>query len=215
MGVSRREYARLRGVSETAVRKAIEAGRISVEADGSIDPERADREWVSRTDPARQRGADSRALAAETAAETARAQAALGARTAPRGMKAVPEDAIGVVREALHENGEDASPAEPPGAEFSFQKARTANEIIKAKLANVKLRKNLDELVDRPKAQAHVFDLGRQERDSWIGWPSRIAANMAAELGVDAHTMEDTLDRYLREHLETLSEIRIDLRTRR
>ncbi|MDO5622727.1 MAG: hypothetical protein Q4G24_14820, partial [Paracoccus sp. (in: a-proteobacteria)] len=39
MGISRRQYATLRGVSEAAVRKAVTSGRITPEADSSIDPE--------------------------------------------------------------------------------------------------------------------------------------------------------------------------------
>lgn len=49
MGLSIRAYARHRGVSHVAVIKAIEAGRIAQEADGTIDPERADREWEQNT----------------------------------------------------------------------------------------------------------------------------------------------------------------------
>lgn len=173
MGISRREYARLRGVSESAVRKAITTGRISVEADGTIDPGRADRQWDERTDPARQRGEHARTLAAATAAGTARAQAARG--------------------------------------EVSFLRARLANEVIKAQLAKVRLGKAKGELVDRARAASLVFDLARRERDAWIGWPARVASNMAAELGTDPHRLEVVLDRYLREHLGELAEIRVDL----
>ena len=68
------------------------------------------------------------------------------------------------------------------------------------------------ELVDRAKATAMVFDLARRERDAWLNWPPRVAANMAAELDVDAHLMEQVLDRFLREHLAELAEIKIELR---
>lgn len=40
MGVSIREFARRKGVSDMAVRKAIERGEVVKEADGSIDPAR-------------------------------------------------------------------------------------------------------------------------------------------------------------------------------
>ena len=40
-----RGYARHRGVSHTAVRKALAAGRITAGPDGSIDPVLADQEW--------------------------------------------------------------------------------------------------------------------------------------------------------------------------
>src|SRR5574338_814899 len=52
MGISIRAYARHRGISETAVRKALKSGRITTEADGSIDPVKADRDWVRQSDPA-------------------------------------------------------------------------------------------------------------------------------------------------------------------
>jgi hypothetical protein len=49
MGVSIRAYARHRGVSHTAVEKAVAAGRISTLPDGGIDPAVADVEWERNT----------------------------------------------------------------------------------------------------------------------------------------------------------------------
>jgi len=53
LGISRRQYARRRGCAESAVRKAIATGRIALEADGTIDPERADAQWAATSEPAR------------------------------------------------------------------------------------------------------------------------------------------------------------------
>ena len=53
MGISIRAYARHRGVSDAAVRKAISAGRITPEADGTVDPDRADAEWARNTEAPR------------------------------------------------------------------------------------------------------------------------------------------------------------------
>jgi hypothetical protein len=50
MGLSRRAYAALRGVHESAVRKAIASGRITTEADGTIDAAKADAMWDASTD---------------------------------------------------------------------------------------------------------------------------------------------------------------------
>lgn len=52
MELSIRGYAKYRGVSETAVRKAIKQGRISKSSDGKIDPKIADNQWDKNTDPA-------------------------------------------------------------------------------------------------------------------------------------------------------------------
>lgn len=48
-GISIRAYAKTRGCSEGAVRKAILARRITPNPDGSIDAERANREWQQNT----------------------------------------------------------------------------------------------------------------------------------------------------------------------
>ena len=47
--LSIRAYAKHRGVSDTAVRRAIEDERISVTPDGLIDPEIADKQWEENT----------------------------------------------------------------------------------------------------------------------------------------------------------------------
>lgn len=52
-GLSIRAYARHRGVTDTAVHKAIRTGRIDVLADGTIDPESADQQWSANTDTPR------------------------------------------------------------------------------------------------------------------------------------------------------------------
>ncbi|MGE3624379.1 MAG: hypothetical protein AB7H77_10990 [Bdellovibrionales bacterium] len=56
-GLSITAYARHRGVSHVAVLKAIKAGRIEKEPDGTIDPEKADAAWTRNTNQAQQRKA--------------------------------------------------------------------------------------------------------------------------------------------------------------
>lgn len=202
MGMSRRKYAAHRGVSHTAVGKAIASGRIATEPDGSIDAAKADRQWDAQTDPAKQRGPHVQALGMETAAGTARAAAA----TRP-----VPRAAIESVGETLRDAGADLVPG-AGGGEVSFLRARMANEVLKAQTAKVKLAKMKGELVDRARTTAMVFDLARRERDAWQNWPARVAANMAADLGVDAHRLEQVLDSYLRKQLADLAEVKIELR---
>jgi len=104
MGVSRRSYAAQRGVSEVAVRKAIATGRITTLPDGTIDPDRADIDWGTPTDPAKQRGQHARQMGAATAAGTARAAAT----------KPVPQAAIRAVADTLRDAGTDPGGTEPP-----------------------------------------------------------------------------------------------------
>jgi hypothetical protein len=53
--LSLRAYARHRGVSLAAVQKAIRSGRITPNADGLIDSDRADAEWTAKTRPGQHR----------------------------------------------------------------------------------------------------------------------------------------------------------------
>lgn len=193
MGLSIRAYARLRSVSHSAVRKAIGSGRIPVEADGSIDPAKADAAWERSTDPGKAKG---KAKGITPAPE----------RQSSEKLKPVPDAAIGSVRETLKEQGL------PSGGAVTFIQARTAHEIAKAHLARLRLQRMKGELVDRARATALVFRLAREERDAWTNWPARVAALMAAELGVDAHAMQKALEAQVRTKLRELAEIKPEFR---
>lgn len=192
MGLSRRAYARHRGVAENAVRKAIAAGRITLEPDGTIDPVKADRDWTMRTDPSQQRGAHASSVPRPS--------------REPIHDKAVPRAAVDAVQKTLRESGEKAE------GDVTFLRARTANEVIKAQERSVRLAKIKGELVDRARAVTTVFALARRERDAWVQWPARAAALMAAELQVDPHQMETVLEKHVRRHLAELSDVRVELR---
>jgi hypothetical protein len=187
---SNRELARQIGVSETAVRRAEKAGRIRREADGSWDSAKVKAAWSDNTDQAQQRPPERQ-------------------RERPRrtALKPVPEAAVGAVRDTLREHGEPVS-----AGGMSFMQARTANEVLKAQERRLRLQQMKGELVDRAKAVAQVFRLGRDERDAWVNWPARVAAMIAAELEVDPHQLHTVLERQVREHLAELAEVRPSLR---
>lgn len=185
-GVSERQYAAHAGVSRGAVQKARAAGRLVLYPDGSINVAASDARRAAMTDPAKQR---------------ARAG---GGRAS--GVKPVATAAIGAVRETLREQGLPSGPRVP------FVEARTAREIAMAQLARQKLQERKGELVDRARATALVFRLAREERDAWLNWPARVAALIAAELGVDAHAVQKVIETYVRGHLEELADIRPEFR---
>ena len=66
------------GVSETAVRKAEKTGRIRRAGDGSWNVEQVKAAWRGNTDPVQQ-------------------------REVPKGLRPVPEEAVGAVKQTLHE----------------------------------------------------------------------------------------------------------------
>ncbi len=190
-GISERAYALHAGISRGAVRNARAAGRLVLLADGSIDAAASDARRAETADPARQ------PAPAQPAAEPAAA------------LKPVPEAAVGAVSDTLREQG---LPAPAMAGGMTFLQARTANEVLKAQERRLRLQKLKGELVDRARACATVFRLARQERDAWLGWPARVAATMAAELGVGVYEMQAVLDTHVRAHLGELAEIAPDLR---
>jgi hypothetical protein len=185
MGLSIRAYARRRGVSHVAVLRAIKQGRVTVEPDGTIDPVKADASWQRSTDPSRTKSKPS---------------------TSAQKLRPVGEAALGAVRETLKEQGLPAS------GNVTFVQARTAHEIAKAHLARLRLQRMKGELVDRARATALVFRLAREERDSWLNWPARVAALIAAELDVEAHAVQKLIEAHVRGHLAEHAEIRPEFR---
>src|SRR5512134_3686569 len=194
LGMSERAYAAHAGISRGAVQKARASGRLVLHADGSIDAAASDTRRAQGTDPAMQRGRQRSPL------------------------RPVPDAAVGAVSETLREQGLPA-PSVPGGMGASadakgvtYRQARTANEVLKAQERKMRVQKLRGELVDRARATALVFRLARQERDAWAGWPARIAAMMAADLGISAHAMQTVLETHVRQHLGELTEVRPDLR---
>ena len=185
MGLSIRAYARHRGVSHVAVKKAIDTGRITALADGTIDPDSADAQWAKNT--LQLRKPEQTAMTSDT---TKRARPDHAGADAPR-------------REAS-----DLSTPPLPAGGTSLLQARTVNEVLKAQLNKVELAQRKKELVDRAQAVAHVFKLARVERDAWLNWPARVSGQMASRLGVDPHTMRVVLEAAVREHLQELGEMR-------
>ena len=182
MGLSIRAYARHRGVSHVAVKKAIDTGRISQLPDGTIDPVVADAQWAANTTPTRRSVAD---VASDKPAPQA------SAATPTRLQREAPE----VPTPALSSGG------------TSLLQARTVNEVVKAQTNKVRLARLKGELVDRSQAVAHVFKLARAERDAWLNWPARISSQMAAGLGVDAHVLHVALDAAVRQQLQDLGDL--------
>jgi hypothetical protein len=187
MGLSIRAYARHRGVTDTAVHKAIRSGRINALSDGTIDPDQADAQWERNTSSPK-----------------------TGTQRPTVKVKVSEVDGDG----GGDRNGAGAATSSGTGGGgaggaggTSLLQARTVNEVVKAQTNKVRLARLKGELIDRPQAIAHVFKLARSERDAWLNWPARVSAQMAAKLELDAHTMHVALENAVREHLQELGNL--------
>lgn len=88
---------------------------------------------------------------------------------------------------------------------------REAAEKLRLRKQVLEVQQLEGKLVDRAKAVAHVRALAEAERDAWLAFPHRAAASLAAELSVDPTTLEAALDRAVRQHLERIAEVRVEL----
>ena len=116
-----------------------------------------------------------------------------------------------------------------PADSSSYLKARTALTIYQAQEKQIAIQKKRGTLVDRARAEALVFRLARQERDTWVTWPSRVAALMAAEVAaevekqsgnperperpviIEAAILQRVLETHVRQHLDALADLRVNL----
>jgi hypothetical protein len=113
-----------------------------------------------------------------------------------------------------------------PADSSSYLKARTALTVYQAQEKQLAIQKRKGTLVDRARAETLVFRLARQERDTWVTWPSRVAALMAAEVAaevekqsdnpakpvtIEAAILQRVLETHVRAQLEALADLRVSL----
>lgn len=157
--VTQAEYARMRGVSKEAVRKAVLAGRISVIGDKKLlDPKVADIQWQQNS------------RARVTTKPQQAGQDAAGAPIAPP----AGGDAIQPAESAPAAD----SAASRPGslsAEPGYNEARTRRELAEAHKAELEAAKMSGRLVERDKVERAVRDMFQALRDRVMAVPRRTA----------------------------------------
>ena len=184
--MSMRAYAAHAGLSLGAIQKAKSSGRLVMHADGSIDVAASDARRAQMTDPSKRGALKKKARPATSSAVDV--------------LKAVPDAAVDAVKETLREEGVDVQ------GDMTYLQARTANEVLKAQERKLRVEKLKGQLVDASVVRAQVFRLSRENRDSWLNWPNRVAAVMAAELGIEPGQFHSLLDVEVRRHLGEIAD---------
>jgi hypothetical protein len=180
MGLSLRAYARHRGVSHTAVQKALRAGRIPLEADGTIDPAVADAAWNAAADRAQPNGT--------RPADAARVLLRPGQLAA----------AAETVRGVLEHHGVAADGA------LELADVRLANELLKAEVRELELRKRRAYLqswygitYDEPEHPA-------TDVAAWRAWAANAGAQLARAFNLDRKAVQAHLTKQLDTRLAAL-----------
>lgn len=185
--LSRRAYARHRGCDEKAVRKALGEGRIHEEADGKIDPERADAEWAANT--------NSR-LPTQTSGAGRRGGAKPKAKSQPSKRRSSKRSSAA--------GTSSAEPSSTPTPEGIMQ-ARLDKLEVEVEHTRIKMDRLRGNLVDKHQAKRHVFDFFRQERDAWLAVPARESATTAVALSVTQEAVHAVLEGIVHRTLMAIS----------
>ena len=152
-GISQRAYARLRGVALSAVQKAIQTKRITPNADGTLDPERANQEWERNT------------FAGKTLHQATSPK--VPARSAPpppsRGGAGMP--------------GQPDVSSDPVAA---YLRARAVTETFKAKTAQLEYEERAGKLIQATKAGEYAAHWSAIVGDALSAYPDRVAPLVAA-----------------------------------
>jgi hypothetical protein len=180
MGLSIRAYAQHRGVSHTAVAKAIKAGRISKEPDGTIDPAKADTQWERNTLPSQSLDAGASKLTHKVATP------AVSTPVSSREIQA---------------------PLETRTAAPDYQTSRAIREAYAARLAKLEFEERTGKLLNADEVKVKHFNLARLLRDRIQQIPRKVAPQIVAAVVVqpDQRLVEDLLMEAIREALEELS----------
>lgn len=87
----------------------------------------------------------------------------------------------------------------------SLAELRRQRESTRVERDALELRKAKGELVDRADVRRFLFARARMERDSHLAWVTRVAPQLAGELGASPSLLFARLDGMMREHLEHLA----------
>ena len=175
MGMGVREYARHRGQAPSAVARALKAGRIVKEADGTIDPVKADAAWEKNTNPAQQ-------------------------RNKPQISPDPKEPLTPVVQPTRHDSENIPT---PKGGVPGYQESRAKKEFCQAHMAFLDLEERKKKLLRAEDVENDAFLCARRTRDRLMGVGSRLADMVAAE--TDHNKCEILINQEIRIALEELS----------
>lgn len=181
-----REYARRKGCSDTAVRKAVAAGKIVkgiIRKEGErplINPEIADKEWSTNFDPNYGGKARNPKLRATMLGEAEQSQPA--------------------EQEAQHHE-----PTTPPSGKRSLAELKRDTADVKLRISALDLKQKMGTLVDKDKVYKSLFSAGQEVRASFQSIPDRVIDEvLASPTRNEAHGI---LFNAIADALENLSEI--------
>jgi hypothetical protein len=178
MGLSIRGYGKHRGVSHVAVKKAIDTGRITLGADGLIDPKSADQEWAQNT---------------------------IHPKSTLK--RAVPRSAIKAAQEAIEEPANSVNPGKGMTL-LHAKTANEVVKAQMGKVRLARMKGDLVDRSQAIAHVFALARAERDALLNWPAQIAAEFAAELLEVGVSQHTVLVGLDQRLGNYLQTLGEIR-------
>jgi len=185
-GISMREFARLEGVSDTLVRKAVKLNRLKALDDKTIDPKLVGSAWR-----------EGNAKGANTSANSSHAvRTHPKVRTEPR-VRVEEGESLPEAADRLMNSGIEL---------LDYAGALEKKENYLALLRQLEYEQKSGSLVELDTATAILFEEFRAQRDAWLNWPTRIGPILAADLGLEADRVVEALTAHVHKQIAQLGE---------
>lgn len=204
--VSQKEFATRLNVSPAAISKAIKQGRIKPAAmqGKKLIYEKALKQFKANFDISKKRKQKVKS-----------SQAPIVKKKILKNAPLVPdEEVFGDTYEDIDKSSKKKKTPYVPDdndPENELTKQRTRKEKSMADMAELKVLEYEGSLVDVEKATLAIFEVMRDQRDHWLRFPDRIAANMAARFGIDKVEYKTALIEEVKKHCKDVGELKFDL----
>ncbi|WP_257755349.1 hypothetical protein [Burkholderia glumae] len=223
MLVSKSEFARMHGVSHTAVAKWQKAGWLVLQG-SKVDVEASNaklKQYRDSTDAraTRSRGKVSAEVKPETEneteveTETSGAAGAAGDDSAAdeqqerKGERIVVDEVIALLPgESSADAAERLTAGLTVDLKMPIEEAKRIKEVYLALLNRLEYEQKSQMVIDLDLAKSVMFDVFRGARDAWLNWPVKYAPLIAADLGIESDRLPDVLTAYVHKQLSELGE---------
>ncbi|MEK6369052.1 MAG: hypothetical protein V4803_22380 [Burkholderia gladioli] len=223
MLVSKAEFARMHGVSHTAVAKWQKAGWLVLQG-SKVDVEASNAKLKQYRDSTDARATRSRSKVSSRAKPETKNETEVEAETSDAGGAADEPPAAGeqskgkseriVVDEVITllpgESAEDAAERLTAGLtvdlNMPIEEAKRIKEVYLALLNRLEYEQKSQMVIDLDLAKSVMFDVFRGARDAWLNWSVKYAPLIAADLGIESDRLPDVLAAYVHKQLSELGE---------
>ena len=188
-------WAKREGISRQAAHKRVRSGKVRLNESGLIDAEQASEHWRANRDCLQQqRGAAAVAERDEINRPIAAPVAALAPRPVRLPDPVAPEPIAAPELELDSRSIELAD-------NTTLAESQRIQALLKARRQKLEQELAEGKLVEASTIAIQIETRARSERDALLNWPAQVAAELAAEFGMDERILHSRIDALIRKFL--------------